>query len=68
MGSEVVSELDLVVGSMITVRPDEDRAGYDEDGARATITDFGKSSGVSPAVARDVRAVPETEQVEQTEQ
>ncbi|MEI6777414.1 MAG: hypothetical protein WCK70_10990 [Chloroflexales bacterium] len=31
MGSEVVSELDLVVGSMITVRPDEDRAGYDEE-------------------------------------
>lgn len=31
MGSEVVSELDLVVGSMITVRPDEDRTGYDEE-------------------------------------
>jgi hypothetical protein len=26
-----VAELDLVVGSMITVRPDEDRAAYDEE-------------------------------------
>jgi hypothetical protein len=31
MSSEEVSELDLVVGSMITVRPDEDRAAYDEE-------------------------------------
>jgi len=30
-------------------------------------TDFGKSSGVSPAVARDVRAFPETEQTKQSE-
>ncbi|MBX0326849.1 hypothetical protein K2Z83_04025 [Oscillochloris sp. ZM17-4] len=31
MSGEVASELDLVVGSMITVRPDEDRAAYDEE-------------------------------------
>jgi ABC-type transport system substrate-binding protein len=31
MSSETTSELDLVVGSMITVRPDEDRAAYDEE-------------------------------------
>jgi hypothetical protein len=31
MSGEAASELDLVVGSMITVRPDEDRAAYDEE-------------------------------------
>ncbi|MEI7769396.1 MAG: hypothetical protein WCI67_05375 [Chloroflexales bacterium] len=31
MSSEAASELDLVVGSMITVRPDEDRTAYDEE-------------------------------------
>ncbi|MEI8308872.1 MAG: hypothetical protein WCF99_17550 [Chloroflexales bacterium] len=31
MSSEETSELDLVVGSMITVRPDEDRPAYDEE-------------------------------------
>jgi hypothetical protein len=31
MSSETASELDLVVGSMITVRPEEDRAAYDEE-------------------------------------
>ncbi len=31
-------------------------------------TDFGKSSGVSPAVARETRAFPETEQTKQSEQ
>jgi hypothetical protein len=31
MSEETVPELDLVVGSMITVRPDEDRAAYDEE-------------------------------------
>jgi len=47
--------------------PLPDRGG-EGDGARPTTTDFGKSSGVSPAVARDVRAFPETEQTKQTEQ
>ena len=58
---------DLTPHSTPHPSPLPDRGG-EGDGARATITDFGKSSGVSPAVARDVRAVPETEQVEQTEQ
>ncbi|NTW02356.1 MAG: hypothetical protein HGA19_13935 [Oscillochloris sp.] len=31
MSDDIISELDLVVGSMITVRPDEDRATYDEE-------------------------------------
>ena len=35
--SSRVTELDLVVGSMITVRPEEDREAYDEE--RETIAD-----------------------------
>jgi hypothetical protein len=31
VSNDTVPELDLVVGSMITVRPDEDRAAYDEE-------------------------------------
>ncbi len=47
------------------------RGGEPEPGlpiTRPTTTDFGKSSGVSPAVAREACAFPETEQTKQTEQ
>ncbi|MEI7645013.1 MAG: hypothetical protein WCJ55_12110 [Chloroflexales bacterium] len=47
MSSEVASELDLVVGSMITVRPDEDRAAYDEEyDSVAAVQDQLREEGV----------------------
>jgi hypothetical protein len=45
--SETASELDLVVGSMITVRPDEDRAAYEEEYASvAAVQDQLREEGV----------------------
>jgi len=42
-----VPELDLVVGSMITVRPDEDRAAYDEEyESVSTVQDQLREEGV----------------------
>jgi hypothetical protein len=58
MSSEVASELDLVVGSMITVRPDEDRAAYDEEyESVAAVQDQLREEGVDI----DLLAQPGTE-------
>lgn len=47
MSGETISELDLVVGSMITVRPDEDRAAYDEEyESVATVQDQLREEGI----------------------
>jgi len=47
MSGEVASELDLVVGSMITVRPDEDRTAYDEEyESVATVQDQLREEGI----------------------
>jgi hypothetical protein len=58
MSSETASELDLVVGSMITVRPDEDRAAYDEEyESVAAVQDQLREEGVDV----DLLAQPGTE-------
>ncbi len=47
MSDEVVSELDLVVGSMITMRPDEDRTVYEEEyESVATVQDQLREEGI----------------------
>jgi len=47
MSDEVASELDLVVGSMITMRPDEDRTVYEEEyESVATVQDQLREEGI----------------------